>query len=329
MSSLNSSGMRERQQTVQKLLAGAVEKWPAKVLSVAAALLLFVFHRMSTLETRFFSIPLRVEISADFIPVNSYPRLVRVSIRGDADSIYPIVEDDIEAYIDLTKHRAEGWYRSPVQIRKKGTALEVEPLEISVEPLEIAIQLDQKIRRTIPLSAHTQGTVAPGFELVSQSLTPHQVTIEGPLSIAGSVAELSTELVDLEGRNESFTVTARIVNPDPLIVIRGTVTAEFQALIRPLIPARNIDGIPIALNGLDPRFEADSGTGSVRLEGPRDLLDVFVPSPGFLSLDCSGLNGPGTYNLPVLIALPDGLRALRCEPEELALTVTLKGNGGD
>ncbi|MDR0584104.1 MAG: hypothetical protein LBG57_07150 [Treponema sp.] len=321
--------MRETQQSARKLLSGVVEKWPAKVLSVAAALLIFVFHRMSTLETRFFSIPLRVEISADFIPVNSYPRLVRVSVRGDAGSIYTIVEDDIEAYIDLAKHSAEGWYLSPVQIRKKGTALEVEPLEISVEPLEISVQLDQKIRKVVPLNANTRGNAAPGFELVSQSLTPHQVAIEGPLSTVDSLSELSTEVIDLEGRNESFTVTAHIVNPDPLIVIRGAVTAEFAALIRPVIPARNIDGIPITLNGLDPRFEADSGTGSVRLEGPRALLDTFAPPPGFLSVDCSSLNGPGTYHLPVLMEPPDGLRALRREPEELVLTVTLKGNGGD
>ncbi|MDR2434974.1 MAG: hypothetical protein LBD47_10465 [Treponema sp.] len=324
---MNSSNMRETRQAARKLLARAVEKWPAKVLSVAAALLLFVFHRMSTLETRFFSVPLQVEISPDLVPVSSYPRIVRVSIRGDVNSIYPIAEDDIEAYIDLTKHNAAGLYRSPVQVHKKGTALEAGPLEISVEPLEISVQLDQKLRKVVPLNANTQGNVASGFELISQSLTPHQIAIEGPLSTTDSVSELSTEVIDLEGRNESFTITARIVNPDPLIVIRGNVTAEFAAFISPVIPARNIDGIPIALNGLDPRFKADPGTGSVRLEGARELLNGFVPPSGFLSVDCSGLNEPGTYNLPVLIELPAELRAVRREPENLRLTVTLKENG--
>jgi YbbR domain-containing protein len=314
MSSLNS----------KKLLARIVEKWPAKVLSVAAAFILFVFHRMSILESRFFSAPLQLELSAELVPVSPYPRLVRVSVRGDADSIFPIVEDDIEAYIDLTKQSAEGWYRSPVQIRKKGTALGVEPLEISVDPLEISIQLDKKVRKTIPLNVNTQGNVESGFELLSYSLTPHQVTIEGPLSIVDSVSELSTDIVDLEGRNESFSVTVHILNPDSLVVIRGNGTTEFQALILPAAPTININGIPIEAKGLASRFETEPVVGSVRLEGDRELLDSFVPLPGFLSVDCSALNEPGTYTLPVLINLPEGLSVAYREPEELSLTVTLK-----
>jgi hypothetical protein len=220
----------------RKLLARVVENWPAKVLSVAAALILFVFHRMNILETRFFSVPLSLETGADLVPVSAPPRLVRISLRGDANSINPILEDDIEAYIDLSKYTAEGWYRPPVQIRKKGTALEAQPLEISVDPMEISIQLDKKIRKTVPLKADMQGTIEAGFELVSYSLSPSQVIIEGPKSVLDAVSGLSTDAVDLEGRNESFTVTAHILNPKSLIVIRGNGTAEFQALIQPLSP---------------------------------------------------------------------------------------------
>jgi YbbR domain-containing protein len=319
MSSLNS----------RKLLARVVEKWPAKVLSVAAALILFVFHRMSTLESRFFSVPLQVETGAGFVPVNDYPRLVRVTLRGDPNSIYPIVENDIKAYIDLTQHSAPGWYRAPVHIRREGSALGVEPLEISVDPMEISIQLDRKASKTVSLGANTRGAVGAGFELVSQSLFPDQVTVEGPMSVLDSVFELSTEAIDLEGRNESFTVAARVHSPGPFISIRGNGTAEFQALIRPLFPAMNIEGIPIAVKGLDPRFEAEFGgnTGSVRLEGKRELLDTFVPSEGFLTVDCSSLREPGTYTLPVHIEPPAGLTPARCEPRELNLTVAFKGSG--
>lgn len=319
MSSLNS----------RKLLARVVEKWPAKVLSVAAALILFVFHQMSILESRFFSVPLRLEIGGELVPVSAYPQMVRVTLRGEPNSIYPIAEDDIEVYIDLSKHTAPGWYRSPVQFRKKESALEVEPLEISVDPMEVSIQLDRRISKSVPLSADTRGNVGEGFELVSRSLTPDQVTIEGPQGALASLVELSTEAIDLEGRNGSFTQAARILNPDPRISIRGNGTAEFQAIIRPLVPAMNIEGIPITVKGLDPRFEAnlDGATGSVRLEGRRELLDMFVPAPDFLSVDCSALRAPGAYILPVQIDhLPGGLKPARREPLELRLTVALKGN---
>ncbi|MDR0316088.1 MAG: hypothetical protein LBH97_04225 [Treponema sp.] len=129
---------------IRKLLTRAVENWPAKVLSIALAFIIFIFHRMNTLETRFFSIPLSVETSSTLIPAGDYPQIIRVSLRGDTGSIYTISEGDIEVYIDLTKYENEGLYRAPVQIRKKGNALGVEPLEISVEPMEISLRLDQK-----------------------------------------------------------------------------------------------------------------------------------------------------------------------------------------
>jgi hypothetical protein len=313
----------------KKLLARAVEKWPAKVLSVAVALILFVFHRMSTLETRFLSVPLQVEAGADLLPISSYPRLIRVSLRGDANSVYPIGENDIEAYIDLKKQVSGGWYRAPVQIRKRGSAVDVEPLEISVDPIEVSIQLDNKVTRTIPLNVHVRGEVETGFELVSRSFSPTQVTVEGPESVLGSVSALDADPVDLEGRSQTFSVNLAIHNKDPRLVIRGNGMAEFRGVIRQVMPAMNIDGIHIMVKGLDGRFEANLGgaTGSVRVEGSQELLDKFTPPPDFLSVDCSVLREPGTYTLPVAAALPDGLVLLRSEPETLDVIVAFHGGG--
>jgi len=127
----------------RKLIAKITDKWPAKVLSVAAALILFVFHRMGTLETRYFSTPLQVETGVDLVPSGTYNQVVRVNMRGDATSIYSILDSDIEAYIDLKKYTKEGRYQVPVHIRKKGSALGVEPLEISVDPLQITLWLER------------------------------------------------------------------------------------------------------------------------------------------------------------------------------------------
>ena len=226
----------------RKLLARATEKWPAKVLSVAAALILLVFHRMSTLESRFFSAPLRLETGGEFIPASSFNRTVRVTLRGDANSIFPIQEDDIEAYIDLKKVQAEGWQRLPVQIRKTSTALGVEPLEISVDPLEISLRLERKISRNIPITPVFQGAVAGGFELVSQSLSPAHINAEGPRGALESLSEFRTDYIDLHGRDGDFTVTVPILNHEPLIVIRGNGTAEFRGLVRRSVPVNSRSG---------------------------------------------------------------------------------------
>ncbi|MCL2128178.1 MAG: CdaR family protein, partial [Treponema sp.] len=233
---------------------------------------------------------------------------------------------DIEAYVDFSRYESEGLYRAPVQIRKKGTALEVEPLEISVSPMEISLRVDRKISKTLPLTAAVRGRVAPGYDLVSYSVSPPDAVITGPLGILEPFLELETEPVELEGKNADFTVPVNIVVPNPLFVLRGNGTAEFQGHVRPAIPVRNFEGLPIVITGLDPRFTADTveRRGSVRLEGGQSQLESFKPPDGFLSVDCSGLSRPGTYTLPVLISLPGGFYLIRQEPEELVLIISLK-----
>ncbi|MDR1318741.1 MAG: hypothetical protein LBJ90_03875 [Treponema sp.] len=310
----------------RKIFAGLVENWFAKVLSVFIALLLFVFHRMSTLEDRFFSVPLSVESNSSFIPASPYTRMIRISVRGDANSIYPILEDDIEAYIDLKKYDAAGRYSVPVQIRKKGTALIAEPLEITADPMEISLQLDQRISKYVPITAGLRGNVETGFDFVSYTLTPTQAVIDGPMNVVGDISELYTDIVDLEGRNEDFSVVVNILNRDPLIVIRGNGMTEFRGFVRPSVPVRNIDEIPIVFNGLVNHLEIvpDIKTGSIRLEGNQALLDQFVPSPGFFSVDCSFITVPGEYTLPVTVDLPPDLSLVRWEPQHVNATVSIR-----
>ncbi|GHV92837.1 hypothetical protein AGMMS50268_33400 [Spirochaetia bacterium] len=311
---------------LRKLLAKTAENWPAKVLSIALAIILFVFHRMSVMESRFFSVPLRIEHNANLIPASPYARMIRVSLKGDANSIYPILEDDIEAYIDLQKYETEGWYRTPVQILKKGTALGVEPLEINVDPIEISLELDRRISKFLPLTASLRGSVEEGYDLSSHTLSPTQVVVDGPLRLLGNIAELYTEEINLDGRKEDFSVMVNILNRDPLLAIRGNGMTEFRGFIRSRVSVRNFTSMPITVQGLDQRFNAeiDIKQGSVRAEGSQNELDSFVPPDAFLSVDASAIDRAGTYTLPLAVSLPPELNLLRREPQELTLTVTLR-----
>ena len=218
----------------RKLLAKITAKWPAKVLSVAAAIVLMLFHRMSTLETRFFSSQLQV-ITGELVPSNYYSRVVRVSVRGEANVVHTVLEEDIVTYLDISGFTTEGVYQVPVQIRRRGTAIGTEPLEISVDPLEVTLHLEQRVSRNIPLIPVFRGNIASGFEMTSQSLRPSAVVAEGPASAIGAVVRFETGIIDLEGRDEDFAVTVNIINPDPFIVIRGSVATEFHGTVRHIV----------------------------------------------------------------------------------------------
>lgn len=222
-----------------KLLEKITEKWPVKVLSLSAAILISVFYRMNTLETRFFTVPILIESSDTLVPAEAFAGSVRVSLRGEANGIQQILEEDIEAYIETGRYSAEGSYRAPVQIRKKGSALGIEPLEISVLPIEIPIILEQKTTRNVPVYPDLSGTVAEGFELTYQSLIPGSVVIEGPRSILDSRFELITETINLDRRYDDFTVIVNIINNNPLITIHGSKMLEFRGYIRRIAREEN------------------------------------------------------------------------------------------
>jgi YbbR domain-containing protein len=216
----------------RKLLERITEKWPVKVLSVAAALVISVFYRMHTLESRSFSVPLRVETNNTLVPASSFPQVIRISLRGEANNISTIAEEDIEAYIDLGRYTNEGSYRIPVKIQKRGSALGVEPLEISVEPAEILIKLENRISRSVNVYPIFHGAVAEGFELIDEYIIPDSIIAEGPRSRMESLIEFNTTIVNLDERDENFSVMVNIINNDPFIIIRGNRMIEYQGIIR-------------------------------------------------------------------------------------------------
>ena len=309
-----------------KLIIKIIENWPVKVLSVAIALILFVFNRLNTLTTRPLSVPLAIETSSALVPASAYPQSVRVNLRGEDEGIKSIAESDIEAYVDLSRYEDGGLYNAPVLVRRKGSAMGIEPLEIAVYPPKISVQLDQRVSKTIPLTAAIRGRAADGFDLVSYTLSPQEVVVVGPRGSLESVVELETDSIELDGRKSDFTAVVSIANPSQLFVLRGNGTAEFSCIIRPSVSVRSIEDIPIVLTRLAPELEVDTGgrTGSIRIEGRQSALDSFEPPPEFFTVDCSSLSVPGSYTLPVAVDLPPDFSLIRREPEDLSLKVTLK-----
>ena len=311
----------------RKVITKIVENWPAKVLSLALAIVLFVFHRMNTLETRFFSTPIVLENLSIVTPSSPYPRMIRVSLRGEANNLHTILEDDIETYIDMKDFSTPGTYKVPVKWRKKGNSLMVEPLQISVDPMEITISLDEKISKFVSLAASFIGQVDAGFNMTSYSFNPNQMIVEGPVSLLGSISELQIEPIDLTGRKNDFSIIATVLHQDPLIVIRGEGTTEISGTISQIIPVRNIMNVAISITGLHEGFtgELEVKTANIHMEGDnRDAVERFDPPDGFLKVDCSGISESGTYMLRIITGAADGV-TLRTDPQEVKVQIEFTG----
>jgi hypothetical protein len=302
---------------LQELL---LNNWPAKILSVGCALVLFVFHRTSSWEERFFSVPLVVEGADSLVPANRYPAMIRVTLRGNANNIYPVINSDIETYINLGGTNEKGTRNFPVLVRKKGTALGAEPLEISVDPMEIPIELDTKLNAFVNITPDVQGEPAAGFELTRAAVNPPRIRIEGPEKLVRRYSELPTEAIDIEGRSVDFTVVTRVVNPEPLIMLHSESVIEFYGEVRPIMIIRNFAAVPVEIRNLNARFRFAEPPvfGEIRLEGPQNELEQWQPS-GNLFVDCGGINAPGEYDLRLHLQLSANFKLLGTVAEASAL----------
>ena len=307
-----------------------MEKWPVKVLSLGLAIVLFVFHRMISLETRTFYSTMSIENLGALMPSSSYPRIIKVNIRGETGSIYSVLEEDIEVFVDMYSIDSSGTHIIPVQWRKKGTALGVEPLQISVEPQEIIFSLDNKISKYVPITADFRGQVDDGYNLNSFSLNPSRIIIDGPAELMLGISQLYTERIDLDGRSSNFTLMASVINNDPLIVIRGNGLTEFSANISQIVSVKFIPNVPITVTGMMEGLtgELEVRTAGIHLEGENQTAVVeFSPPPNFLRVDCSGISQPGVYLRRIITGTVDRL-IFRTEPREVQITITaVEGTG--
>ena len=123
-----------------------------------------------------------LEVPAGLAVSKPYPRSVRVTLRGRGESLFAILEEDIIVSADLDRFTAEGDFRVPLRVRRKGSALGVEPLDVRVEPAELRLSLEKEIVRTVRVEARLKGQPEHGYELAQYSVTPMSVEVTGPRS---------------------------------------------------------------------------------------------------------------------------------------------------
>jgi hypothetical protein len=301
--------------------------WPAKVLSLFAAVLLFSFYRLNRLEDRYISVPLAVSMNDEYVLASQSPRSVRVTLRGESNAIFSIQEDDVTASLDLSGYRAEGKYRVPVQVERKGAALGVDPLEIRTDPADVAVSMEKRVTRVVPVTPSFKGFLEPGYELLSFDLEPSMVEVSGPASVVSRVDDVQTDFIELAGRNADFTAKVRVVKKESLVSISGSDSVEFRAVVQRSLAIKSFEGIPIAVEGLSGELSLSSSlpAGSLRVRSSTMDISGFSPPQGILFVDLSGARAPGTYKISVQARAPDGFTIERYEPQSIQVAIVAAG----
>ena len=296
---------------------------PVKVICLAAAVVLLLFHRVTTQTERFFSIPLDVSTPAGLAVASAFPKTVRITLRGAGDAIFPILEEDVVASINLDSHHTPGVYRADVKVDRRGTAQGVEPLEIRVEPRAITFTLEPLIEKRVALSPDLKGTPAYGYEMVQSGISPQDVVIRGAKSRVQSVTSLDTEEIDLTGRTGSFASKVKILLPNTLLKIAGEPAADFHATIREATVQHAVDGVVVAPFDLSSNLALRTAPdpGSMKMQGSQLAVDAVRPDQLRLLLDLGSVRRAGTYTVRTRPDPLPGIMILDWSPREVSVDI--------
>jgi YbbR domain-containing protein len=311
----------------RRLVESIFSDWPAKIISLAAAALLFLFYRVNTMDERFFSVPLQVDPPAGLAIGKPYPKSARVTLRGKEEAIFSVLEEDVEVYADLERFQAEGQYRVPVRIVRHGSSLNIEPLDIRVEPAEISVTLEQRIEKTVDLEPVIRGTPPAGFDLVQYTIIPDSIQISGPRSLVNSIETIKLEEIDLEGRTEDFSEQVTIVEENPLIDYSRARTVVFRGILREAVIIKTFENVDIISIDLSPdlKLAEPLPKGSIRIQGNQRVIEALPLEQLRLVIDCGEIEKPGPETLYPKPDIPPDFVVLKFEPQELDLTFILSG----
>ncbi|MCX7788335.1 MAG: CdaR family protein [Spirochaetes bacterium] len=300
-----------------------VAEWPAKALSLAAAILLFLFHNYSTLSERFINVPLQAVFANGFTAGQPLPKRVRVSVRGKEKNLATVTEGDIEAIADFTAFNKKGTYRVPIQIKRKGSGEDSNIMEFRVEPIELVVLIEEKIQKRVEVSPRFKGSLLSGYELVQYYVTPSLILVEGPSSRLERLYSIPTEEIDLTGKKDSFSLEVRVLKSDPLLTFPNGDTVEFRGFVQETTILKTFESVSIVVLDLRPdlRLSQSLPKGTVRVQGAHNILDSVGGDQIRLIVDGKSIMHPGTYTLPVRIDTPVGLMVLRFEPTSVTLKV--------
>lgn len=298
--------------------------WPAKIMSLAAAIFLFLFYTVNSLEERHFTVPLHLSLADGYVVSGSFPSSVRMTLRGNGETVYRILEEDIYAFADFSSHKSEGLFRASVDFQRRGNTTDSGSLEITVEPREITLEIEKLVRKTVEVFPNMTGYPAKGYELAQYFVTPGSIQVEGPRSHLDNLSTVITEDIDLTGRTNDFSQKVGLNNKDSFLVFPGGTSVEFLGIIRETVILKTFEDVGMVLLDLSDRFvlaEPPEG-GTIKIQGPQLTLEGLTQEDLFLSLDCSAVQSPGSHRVEARPEVPPGVNVLDWTPESLLITVS-------
>lgn len=306
---------RLRQSVQRNLLAKAI------ALAVATVLWLYVMNEQNPTIEGDFSIPVEIVNVPDGYVMSQSVKSVKINVRGARSYFVSASPESFKVVADLEGLESGAYDVNLRAILPQGFEL------VSIEPPTLHVELDEIIRREVPVEIVQTGTTAADVTVAKVDQEYAFVRIEGPASLVNRVTEV-VGYIALGGSKEDFTATPILNALDSegksvsgVEIVPVSIQVRVQ-LARGL--AKKVVNVHPVLEGAlpDGLMLGDVTANPVKIEvaGNVEVLGKFV-SIDTEKIPLDKFKNAGKHDIQALLSLPAGVTVTN---PEVTVTVEVK-----
>lgn len=300
--------------------------WSVKIISLAAAVVLYYVNYYNTLDTRKIDVPLSILLPAGYALSAPHIGTVSLTVRGNKElEIGKLTKEDFEVIADLsreTKIRSNEPLTVNLRYEKGDNALAAEPLEVILKPQTVVLKLEKKAEKWVKVLPNiVPGSPPEGYIVDNIRLEPEKILITGPQSRVNAVNSLLTEPISLENRKKDFFLAVKPVLPDPYITVTDPSVLEFRASVTEIVSEKEFSDISITVLNINEQLMLANTlpAGMIKFRAPYEVLANLELESVRMIINCENIKQQGKYTLRTVPEYPPELVLVDYTPKEVII----------
>lgn len=281
----------------------------AKVVAILFAVFLWLHVTAQQEEKQSFKVPLTLTAMPDSLTITHVvPSFVEVTVQGARSNLLRLrFLSRLKATVDLSMATG-GRIDIPLSAAILKLPKELDPRNVTVDdPKTLSLKFEPVITKSVPVKIAYEGEIPQDIIITKPPVfIPEKVQIRGAASVAGGISLVTTEEVDVRGRDGRITTEVGLhAGGADVTVTPEKVLLEMEVKKRAV---RTLANIPPTLLRDDERLIVSYSPRMVSLtvEGPEDVVEKIVSDDISVILNIT-TKTPGTYRIEPEVIVPQGI----------------------
>jgi YbbR domain-containing protein len=246
-----------------------------------------------------------------------------ITVVGTAEQVNPLDAARVTVFLNNVRETVVDT-AFPIFYDRRGQVASVSGVDsVSAESIQVTIPVEESADFAEKfIDINWTGTPADGYRLLSVTVDPPSVLVQGLPTRLSQLSQVTTDPIDITGLTESFSQQVALDLPEGITLDEGQ-TVIVNVEIEPILTT-GVYNRPVEFQGVEEGLEAAADPDEVRvvLFGPLPILDSLTEDEVRVTVDAFGLL-TGTYSLEPVVTFPDrGLELRSIQPPLVTVEIT-------